>query len=151
MNILEKYEEAHTAFRTGSVLTDSNDKLLMYLSGLSNQNNINEGTQHRDIIRGLTINNILLQRHIEKLQAHITELDKKNSLTTLAVVALTVASLIGTGFQTWYGYKADNRVEAESTAIAAKQPAQPLSMPTPHPAEFRSSAPANLDSVPAKK
>lgn len=151
MNILEKYEEAHTAFRTGSVLTDSNDKLLMYLSGLSNQNNINEGTQHRDIIRGLTINNILLQRHIEKLQAHITELDKKNSLTTMADVALTVASLIGTGFQTWYGYKADNRAEAESTAIAAKQPLPQQSMPTPRPAAIQSSAPPTPGSAPAKK
>ena len=79
VDALDKYEEAHSAFRTGSVLTDSNERLLLYLSGLSNQNNINPGTQHRDIIRGLTINNILLQRHIDKLQEHITDLEKEFS------------------------------------------------------------------------
>ena len=151
MDALEKYEEAHTAFRTGSVLTDSNERLLLYLSGLSNQNNLNQGTQHRDIIRGLTINNILLQRHIDKLQQHITDLDKKNSVTTRAVVALTVASLIGTGFQTWYGYKADNRSEAESAAIAAIQPMQQQTIPTPRPAALQSSAQAKQGSAPAKK
>lgn len=151
MDALDKYEEAHTAFRTGSVLTDSNERLLLYLSGLSNQNNINQGTQHRDIIRGFTINIILLQRHIDKLQEHITDLDKKNSVTTMAVVALTVASLIGTGFQTWHGYKADNRAEAESAAIATKQPMQQQSIPTPHPAALQSSAQAKPGSAPAKK
>ena len=84
------------------------------------------------------------------MQTHITELDKKNSLTTMAVVALTIASLIGTGFQTWYGYKADNRTEAESTAIATKQPLQQQSGPTPNPAVHHSSAQPKPGSAPAK-
>ncbi len=138
MDTLDKYEEAQTAFRTGSVLTDSNERLLLYLSGLSNQNNINEGTQHRDIIRGLTINNILLQRHIEKLQSHITELDKKNSTTQLLVVILTIASLFGAIGQIWYAYKADKRSELDALAIASQQqkPSQSAAKPSQPSTQF---------------
>ena len=130
MDTLDKYEEAHAAFRTGSVLTDSDERLLLYLSGLSNQANINPGTQHRDIIRGLTINSILLKRHIESLQGHITELNAKNSVTTWAVIVLTVASLTGTGMQTWYADKADKRSEAgsKSTEIALQSQMQRLAV-----------------------
>jgi hypothetical protein len=132
MNDLENYELAHQAFQTGSVLTDSNEALLIYLSGLSNQRNINQGTQHRDVIRGLTINNILLQRHITTLQAHISDLDRKNQTTNFAVIALSIAAVIGTGLQTWYGYKADRKSEAEAKATAVVPQMQALSMATPY-------------------
>lgn len=87
MSIIENYESAHEAFRTQSILSDSNEKLIEYLHGLSNQNNINTGTQHRDIIRGLTINHILLQRHIDGL-------NKQNSKTQKLVIVLTIAALV---------------------------------------------------------
>jgi hypothetical protein len=79
MSILEKYEAADKAFRTDSILDEDNTTLLRHLSGLSNQNNTNTGTQHRDLIRGITINHVLLQRHIDTLQKHITGLDRKNA------------------------------------------------------------------------
>jgi len=87
MGVLEDYESAHQSFRSGSVLYENNETLLKHLSGLANQNNINEGTQHRDIIRGITINHILLQRHIDGL-------NKQNAKTEKWVIALAVAALI---------------------------------------------------------
>ena len=93
MGILDNYEAAHEAFKTGAVLTQSNETLLTHLHGLSNQNNSNSGTQHRDIIRGITINHILLQRHIDGL-------NKQNSKIQRWVIALAVAALIAAAAQT---------------------------------------------------
>lgn len=139
MTILDNYETADAAFRTGRVLTESNETLLAHLHGLSNQNNINTGTQHRDIIRGLTINNILLQRHVESLQGHITALDGKNSRLQWSVVALTIASLIAAVVQTTVAIRAELRAEPmtqsnatlqqqlPSPSIAPSQQATPIS------------------------
>lgn len=113
MAVLENYEAADTAFRTKSVLSEDSEVLLEYLHGLSNQNNINSGTQHRDVIRSITINNVLLQRHINVLQDHITHLNKQNSKTQVLVVALTVAALLVGIPQVWFAYKADKKSEAE--------------------------------------
>lgn len=121
MGILDNYEAADQAFHTKAVLTQDNATLLEHLHGLSNQNNINEGTQHRDIIRGITINNILLQRHIDSLQKHITDLNADNNKLQKLVVALTVASLVGTAAQIWFAYKADKKAEQVSTPTASQQ------------------------------
>lgn len=126
-SILDRYEEADAAFRSDDLQSRDDDQLLMYLSGLSNQNNTNTGTQHRDIIRGLTINNILLKRHIDKLQSHISALNAQNSRTQLLVIVLTIASLFGTGFQSWFAYRADAKADQPSinSIGPAKNSAQP--------------------------
>ena len=88
MSFLDQYEAADKAFRMGKVLSDDNETLLSHLSGLSNLTNINTGTQHRDIIRGITINHILLQRHVDSL-------NKQNSKTQRWFMAFAVISAIG--------------------------------------------------------
>lgn len=112
-----EYQPVEDAFREGTVMEQSNETLSSFLVALSNQVIQNENVRHRDIIRGITINHILLQRHIEAL-------DRKNSRTTWLVVLLTVATLIGTASQTWYGYKADKRAEVESAASEVKRQTQ---------------------------
>ena len=99
MGILDNYEAADRAFLTGAILSQESEELLAHLHGLSNQTNINTGTQHRDIIRGITINHILLQRHIDVLQQNITALNKQNEKTQRLVIALAVAALIAGGAQ----------------------------------------------------
>ena len=98
-SILERYEDAHAVFMRDEIDSQTNEQLLTHLSGLANQNNINTGTQHRDIIRGLTINNTLLKRHLDRLQEHISSLNRQNSRTQLLAVGLTIASLLGTAVQ----------------------------------------------------
>jgi hypothetical protein len=151
MGHLDNYSDADIAFHTGDVLKADNKTLLRYLSGLTNQPNSNDRTQSRDIIRGLTINNILLQRHVTELQGHITRLDEKNSVTTYAVIALTVASLIGTGIQTWYGHKADKRSEAEAKSTAEKPQTLVPSEARPYSSSVQSSGPSSQGSGAAKK
>ena len=125
MGILDNYEAAEEAFRTRAVLSQDNETLLAHLHGLSNQNNINTGTQHRDIIRGITINHILLQRHIDGL-------NKQNSRTQKLVIALTSASLIGTVAQVWYAAKADKTPEERSPTVLVPQvPQEKKSAATP--------------------
>jgi len=102
MSVLDQYESAHKSFRSGEVMLEDNETLISHLSGLANQNNINEGTQHRDIIRGITINHILLQRHIDGL-------NKQNSRTQKLVIALTAAALLSGIPQIWFAYSADKR------------------------------------------
>ena len=111
------YQPVENAFREGTVMEQSDETLSSFLVALSNKVIQNENVRHRDIIRGITINHILLQRHIEAL-------DRKNSRTTWLVILLTVAALIGTASQTWYGYKADKRAEVESAANEVKRQAQ---------------------------
>ncbi len=123
--ILERYEDAHAAFMRGDIENQSDEQLLIHLSGLANQNNINTGTQHRDVIRGLTVNNILLKRHLDRLQGHITALNGQNSRTQRFVIALTIASLLGSGVQVWYAYRADTKVEQEGTKVSSPAVAPP--------------------------
>lgn len=123
MGVLDNYEAAHTAFLTKAVLTQDNEILLEHLHGLSNQNNINTGTQHRDVIRALTINHILLQRHINSLQSHITALDAKNSKLQWWVMALAVAALVSAIVQTAIALRGELRAAAVTQTHA--QPLQP--------------------------
>ncbi len=60
---------------------------------------------------------------IEALQGHITDLNNKNNQTQNLVIALTVASIIGTAGQVWYADKADKRAEAEAATTEARQQA----------------------------
>ena len=59
------------------------------------------------------------------LRTFIEELERKNALVQKLVIALTIASLIGTGAQVWYAAKADKTLEEKLTTIAA--PPQPKS------------------------
>lgn len=72
-----------------------------------------------------------LQEHVVALHDHITDLDTKNTTLQKLVVALTVASLIGTGAQVWYAAKADKIPEATASPIAIQPqaPTQPQLAP----------------------
>ena len=126
MSIIESYESAHEAFRTQRILSDSNEKLIEYLHGLSNQNNINTGTQHRDIIRGLTINHILLQRHINGL-------NRQNEKTQRWVIALAVAALIAAVVQTTVAIRVELREEAKTQQGTLQPPQLPQQAVMPIP------------------
>lgn len=113
----DNYQSVENSFRDGTIEAKDSETLGRFLLSLANQELPYEFVRHRDIIRGFTINHILLQRHIAAL-------DKKNARTTALVVVLTIASLFGTVSQTWYGYKADKKSEAESRSTAAKNQSQ---------------------------
>jgi hypothetical protein len=83
----QAYENMDSAFQKGIFINADDETLLKYLTSLSNQNIVNSQLHHRDIIRGLTINHLILQRHIDKL-------NKQNAKTELWVIALAVAALI---------------------------------------------------------
>ncbi|WP_343626170.1 hypothetical protein [Roseateles puraquae] len=112
MSQSDQYQPVEDAFREGRVNAEDTATLNAYLMALSNQSIPNDGVRHRDIIRGLTINHILMQRHI-------AELDRKNSFTQRLVLALTVASLLVGGIQIWYALRADERAEQEERLKAS--------------------------------
>lgn len=124
-DILKKYEDANAVFMAGKIEDETSERLLVHLAGLSNQPVVNEATKSRDVIRGLTINNILLKRHIDGLQAHITTLNRQNSWTQGAVIVLTVASLLGAGLQSWYAYRADARAAQETAKFVPPASVKP--------------------------
>lgn len=109
---IENYQLVENAFRKGTINEHDSATLGEFLMALSNQPIENDRVKHRDIIRGITINHMLLQRHVDAL-------DKKNDLTQKLVIALTIAALIGTGAQTWFALKADKR--AEEPVSSAKE------------------------------
>jgi hypothetical protein len=61
--------------------------------------------------------------------------EKRSSRVQAIVIVLTLVAIIGTGFQTWYGYKADKRSEEESAAIAEKHKPQQSQTSAPIPAQ----------------
>lgn len=143
MGILDQYEAADTAFKTGKVMSDDNEKLLEHLSGLSNLTNVNTGTQHRDIIRGITINHILLQRHIDSL-------NERNEKLTWWVITLAVAALVSTIVQTVVtvmAYVNTPTVETKSQPSSD----QPQKQAIQAPASTAVQTPSSPPTVPAPK
>lgn len=86
------YQPVEDAFRDGNIADKSNVELSSFLIALSNEVVYSENVRHRDIIRGLTINQLLLQRHIDSL-------NKQNSKIQKWVIALAAASLISSIIQ----------------------------------------------------
>jgi len=105
---IEQWEAASKAFENGSIESCDNATMRAHLLALSNQQIHNDSIQHRDVIRGITLNHILLQRHIN-------DLDRQNTKTQRWVIALAVASLIGTAVQVYYS------VNPTANAPAAQQ------------------------------
>lgn len=114
----DRYQPVEDAFREDRIQSEDSATLGRYLHALSNQPIHNDLIRHRDIIRGITINHVLLQRHI-------ADLDRKNTNTQRLVLVLTIASVLTGAFQIWYAYRADNRSVIEAERAAAKLPALP--------------------------
>jgi hypothetical protein len=112
-----QYQPVEDSFREGRIESEDSATLGAYLHALSNQPVHNELVRHRDIIRGITINHILLQRHI-------ADLDKKNATTQKLVIVLTVASVLTGALQIWYAARADDRAMIEATRTTLTTPAE---------------------------
>lgn len=109
-------QDLQNALNDGSIESANSETLKKYLILLS-QNSGPWAAKQEYIVIGNTINQILLQRHIDGL-------NKQNTRTQILVIALTIASLIGTGVQVWYAAKADKTSEEKVQAIAAPPPPQ---------------------------
>ena len=120
-----QFDATEKAFVENTISDCNDEELQKHLLLLSIEPVPNTSVQHRNIIRGITINHILLQRHIDRL-------NNQNSKTQWLVVALTVASLIGTGSQVWYADKANKKSEEKIASIAVQQqmPAAKLANPS---------------------
>lgn len=114
-SVLDAYERANDAFWRNEVRDSSDDVLIEHLNAYANQNNINEGTQHRDLARVITINSILTQRHMERL-------DQRNTILQYIVIVLTIIATASSGVQIWYAYKADKKAEIEAPSNLMQQP-----------------------------
>ena len=95
----EAHQAVSDAFASGTIVSTDTKSLHAHLLALSNQDVANNTIQHREIIRGMTINNLLLQRHIDRI-------DTQNTRTQWLVIILAVASLIGTGVQIYLAFPA---------------------------------------------
>lgn len=83
------FRDVNNAFNDGSFLNKTDDELISYLHVLSIEPNYNQQLQHLAIIRAQTINDLLMKRHIEKL-------DKQSAKTQYWFMFLAVVSLIAT-------------------------------------------------------
>lgn len=111
---IEDWEKVDTAFKDGALLSCDTRTLQNHLLALSNQQIHNESIQHRDVIRGITINHILLQQHIDKL-------NKQNSKTQWLVIALTVASLLASVIQIFSPVSSYGQHTASSPQLPSAQ------------------------------
>lgn len=80
------FQEVNTAFVDGSFINKDDNELISYLTVLAREPSYNQNLQHLAIIRAQTINDLLMKRHVDKL-------DKQNLKTQRWFMALAVASL----------------------------------------------------------
>jgi hypothetical protein len=122
---IEAWEAAGKAFESGNIESCDDATLRGYLQAISNQQIQNGSIQHRDIVRGITLNHMLLQRHIDRL-------DRQNTKTQRWVMALAVASLMGTTAQAYYAANPPQPAARAEPAhlVPAKRPNN-SSKPTP--------------------
>jgi hypothetical protein len=120
------YESTNNSFQSGDIQQCDNDTLQKHLLLLCSRHENNESIRHRDIIRGITINHIILQRHIDGL-------NKQNEKTQRRVVALTIAALIA----------------AAAQAITAILPYAGIVPKPPIAAALQTPAPQSTDPIPA--
>lgn len=110
--------DIHQLFETGEVLSKEEPELITGLLELCNGRVSNEEVRHRELLRGITINHILMQRHIDKL-------NKQNNTTQRWVIVLAAASLIGTAVQIGIALYQPNTTEL----LQQTQPKPHLSFP----------------------
>ena len=124
------------AVRSGSIQTADRKTLIEYSTWLCEPgaaNTMNDSAVYEQSCE-------LVRLHM--LRTFMEELERRGARIQRIVLWLTVAAIIGTGFQTWYGYKADKRSEAESEATAQQRNSQQSQSSAPVPAKPRSSSPA---------
>jgi hypothetical protein len=89
-----RQDRLDAAFTTGSVFDAGEPELLDYLRTLATGHIPNDAVRHREIIRGLTINNIQVRRLIDRL-------DRQNRRVTVVFIVLAVLSLVSAVIQIW--------------------------------------------------
>ena len=110
-------DEISAQFENGGVMAASDEKLQEYIMSLSSGHVPNDMVRHREIIRALTINHIQMKRHIDSL-------NRQSNKTQKWVMALAIASLIGTLAQVYYADKSEKRSEAQERRTAIEQQKQ---------------------------
>ncbi len=136
-------QDLQNSINDGSIEHASSETLKQYLILLSHSSGAWTPRQENVVI-GNMINGILLQRHINSLQDHITLLDKKNSKLQMIVVVLTIAAVIGAGLQ--------SICSIIQTNIAVKQynttsPISKSTVPTQQQSATLSANPIHLEST----
>ena len=124
------------AVRTGSIETADRKTLIEYSTWFCEPgaaNTMNDSAVYEQSCE-------LVRLHM--LRTFMEELERRGARIQRIVLWLAVAAIIGTGFQTWYGYKAEKRSEAESEATAQQRNSQQSLSSAPTPAKPPSSSPA---------
>ncbi len=104
-----EYNAVLNAFESGTLIKADRETLQTYITTIAMNATGDDAIQARDIVQALTINHLILQRHID-------ELERKNNTTQNWIIILTIFSVLGTGMQCWLAHKADERSVAESIA-----------------------------------
>ena len=116
----DEYQPVENAFREGTIGDQDPATLRRFLLALSNKPIPNDTVRHRDIIRGLTINHLLLHDHI-------TRLNQQNSRTQKWVIALALAALVSSVVQIFSPllFKQQGQCVAPTLHAAAVPPPSP--------------------------
>ncbi len=88
------FDDVTKAFSSNTVLTDPDDRLIEYLRVLCSEQVRSDENRLLSNNRCITINTILAQRFMERMDGVTTRY-------TIAVIVLTVASLIAAFAQVW--------------------------------------------------
>jgi hypothetical protein len=140
-----EYKSILNDFESGSIIDANRETLQRHLLTISQNATGDDAIQARDIVQALTINHLILQRHIDGLE-------RRSNRTQNVVILLTVASLLGTGIQSWFSYRADVQSAAETNSkvlnqINRPEVKSPKTFPTP--ASSTKKNPSPKISVPA--
>lgn len=99
------------AFKTGLPAKASSGQLQKWLMDLCSGYVLNDNVRHREIIRGITINHIILQRHIDRL-------NKQNTILQVVVIILATVAFFTGLFQIYTQSKYSKYISTHSTQQA---------------------------------
>jgi hypothetical protein len=91
--VLKLRDEMGQAFEDGPVSSVSAERLELWLRALCTGAVPNTTVQHREVIRGLTINHIQMARTIGELESTMRNLNRANGETQRLVIRLTKVAI----------------------------------------------------------
>jgi hypothetical protein len=91
---LAEAEETNKAFGDESAFEASEQELRLYLKVLCRESVPNEWLRHREVIRGITINNLMMAHVLRRLSRSNTVLSVVLGLVSVASLAATIVQLV---------------------------------------------------------
>ena len=122
----EQVQSVAAAVESGTIASATHAQLVDYCTWLAHRD-------ARDHIAHSHFDQICEAVRLHLLRSYVEKLEQKNAGLQKLVVVLTVATLLTSGMQIWFAYKADQKAVLVSPSSASQPQIQKTQAPVPTP------------------